>query len=151
MKTIPLIFGLLILASCATRTEKKEIQQKVANESEISDGKSLVRSVNDDIHTSKTLSGKQKLELQKILDRVKATNSFLIEQSFKQKGALIKEILSGKKDKRQVSLLKRDIRKTESLRLKNTLAAFNEIANVISGDPESQAYLEHVMHDRAIR
>lgn len=150
MKTIPLIFALFVLASCATRQEKLAVQQKVENESQISDSKSLVRTVDQVIASSKTLTPQQKIDLKKIIDEAKVTNMILSEQSYKQKGVLIKELLAPKTNQREVAILKKSIRKTESLRLKNTLSAFNEIAEVIGKDPESQVYLEHMMFERAV-
>lgn len=143
MKTIPFIFVLFVLASCATKHEKQEIQQKVANES--SDTKALVRTVDEVILSSKTLSPKQKVDLKKIIDEAKVSNLVLTEQSTKQKGVLIKELLSAKVDLREVELLRKGISKTEKLKLKNTLNAFNDIASVVIGDPESQVYFEHIM------
>lgn len=143
MKTIPLIFAFLFLASCATKHEKQVVQAKVANES--SDTKNLVRTVDEVILSSKTLSPKQKIDLKKIIDEAKISNMVLTEQSTKQKAVLIKELLSSKVDVREVELLKKGIRKTEKLKLKNTLNAFNDIARVVIGDPESQVYFEHMM------
>jgi hypothetical protein len=147
MKTIPLLFALLVLASCATKHEKSVLQNKVANES--SDTKVLVHNVDEIILASKTLTPKQKIDLKKIIDNAKTSHIVLTAESTKQKSVLIKELLSAKVDLRAVELLKKGIRKTEKLKLKNTLSAFDDIARVVVGDPESKIYLEHVM-DRSI-
>lgn len=153
MKSVSLILTLLFLASCSSRKiEQAKIDEKISNETSVTDGKSLGASVNDVIQSSATLNEKQKADLEKLFNEIKVKNSALMEESFKLRSVLIKELLSGDVNAKQVKLLKKDIKKNESERLKSTLTAIDKISIIVSKDPDNSKFIDHMMQmDRPFR
>lgn len=153
MKLVSLILALLFLASCSSRKiEQAKIDEKISNETSVTDGKSLGASVNDVIQSSATLNEKQKADLEKLFNEIKVKNSALMEESFKLRAVLIKELLSGDVNAKQVKLLKKDIKKNESERLKSTLTAIDKISLIVSKDPDNSKFIDHMMQmDRPLR
>lgn len=153
MKSFSLILTLLFLASCSTRKmEQAKIDAKVSKETSVTDGKSLGASVNETIQSSASLTEQQKAELEKLFNETKLKNSALMEESFKLRAVLIKELLSGDVNAKQVKLLKKDIKKNESERLKSTLSAIDKISLIVSKDPDNSKFIDHMMQmDRSYR
>lgn len=153
MKSVSLILTLLFLASCSSRKiEQAKIDDKVSKETSVTDGKSLGASVNETIQSSASLTEQQKAELEKLFNETKLKNSALMEESFKLRAVLIKELLSGDVNAKQVKLLKKDIKKNESERLKSTLSAIDKISLIVSKDPDNTKFIDHMMQmDRSYR
>ncbi len=153
MKSVSLILTLLFLASCSSRKiEQAKIDEKISNETSVTDGKSLGATVNEVIQSSATLNEKQKAELEKLFNETKAKNSALMEESYKLRSVLIKELLSADVNAKQVKLLKKDIKKNESVRLKSTLTAIDKISIIVSKDPDNSKFIDHMMQmDRPLR
>lgn len=153
MKSVSLILTLLFLASCSSRKiEQAKIDDKVSKETSVTDGKSLGASVNETIQSSASLTEQQKAELEKLFNETKLKNSALMEESFKLRAVLIKELLSGDVNAKQVKLLKKDIKKNESERLKSTLSAIDKISLIVSKDPDNSKFIDHMMQmDRSYR
>lgn len=153
MKSVSLILTLLFLASCSSRKiEQAKIDDKVSKETSVTDGKSLGASVNETIQSSTSLTEQQKAELEKLFNETKLKNSALMEESFKLRAVLIKELLSGDVNAKQVKLLKKDIKKNESERLKSTLSAIDKISLIVSKDPDNTKFIDHMMQmDRSYR
>lgn len=153
MKSVSLILTLLFLASCSSRKiEQAKIDDKVSKETSVTDGKSLGASVNETIQSSASLTEQQKAELEKLFNETKLKNSALMEESFKLRAVLIKELLSGDVNPKQVKLLKKDIKKNESERLKSTLSAIDKISLIVSKDPDNSKFIDHMMQmDRSYR
>lgn len=152
MKFLISLFFLLSIVSCSTQKEKHNIHKKAANETQVSDVKTLGVTINDLIASSKTLDEKQKQELTQIIAANKKRAEELSEESYKFRAVLIKSLLSEKVDKKEVRLLKKKIKKIEGLRLKNTFDTVEKITHVVSHDPDSQKYSDHLINmERAVR
>ncbi len=143
-KILPLLL-LVTLASCATQKAEKDIEQKISQEGSTADGATLGKTINDLITSSKTLKPEQKKELEAIIAANKARAEKLANDSYKFRSVLIKELLSGKPNKKEVALLKADIKKIEADRLKNTFDAIEKISNIVSAHPEHDVYIKHLM------
>lgn len=144
MKAMLSLFVLLALTSCASNKEERDIQAK-AKESKVSDSKGLGNTISELIHSSKTLSDAQKKELENIFVVNKQRADALTEQSFKFRSVLIRELLSGKVNKSEVELIKKDIEKIEAERLKNTFDTVEKITNIVSAHPEKDKYVDHLL------
>lgn len=147
MKTIPLLLLSILLVSCSTRKhDQLVIQDKVSKESSVSDGKTLGASVQQAIQNSKTLDEKQKTELEALFAQTKVKNKALLEESFKLRSVLIKELLAENVNAKQVKMLKKNIKKSESERLKTTLSAIDQISRIVRKDPDGEMLADHLMY-----
>lgn len=144
MKALFSLVILLALTSCATQT-KKEIAASTA-ESKVSDSKALGETIHDLIASSKTLSPAQKAELTAIVQANKQKAEQMTEQSFKIRSVLVTELLAGKVNNKKISLLKKDIKKIEAKKLKNTFDTVEKISHIVSGHPDKDKYVEHLIH-----
>jgi len=144
MKAILSLFVLLSITSCASKKEELDVEAK-AKASQVHDSKGLRDSINDLIHSSKTLSEVQKKELENIFIINKQKADALNELSFKFRSVLIKELLSGKINKSEVELIKKDIEKIEADKLKNTFDTVEKITNIVSAHPEKHKYIDHLL------
>jgi hypothetical protein len=136
MRIILTILLASMLISCSSHTrEKKEIEQK-ASTSQVKDSQALGGTINDLISNSKTLSDAQKKQLTDIIAANKKRADELSAESFKYRGVLIQELLSGKSSESRVRILEKDIERIENLRLKNTFDTVKKISAIVSKHPE---------------
>ena len=151
MKYLALVLAPLLLISCASKSDRMEVQEKVAQET-VQDGRSLGRNIDEVISTSKTLDQAQKDELRKVMNEVKGKNLSLMQESFKLRAVLIKEMLAQNFNQNQVRLIKKKIKKNESERLRNSLKAIDKISIIVRKDPEGHLILDHMFYtDRPFR
>ncbi len=147
LKSISFLFVLVFLTSCtSTRDTETKIQQKVSLEDSVSDGPSFETRIREVIQSSKTLTDAKKTKLESLLAETRRKNKALLEESFKLRAVLIQELIEAKVDHAQVKQLKKDIKKTESLRVKNSLKLVDEILTVVEGDPSRQAFADQLIY-----
>ena len=144
MKAILSILIIITITSCASKKEELDVQAK-AKESRIHDSKGLGDTISDLIHSSKTLSDAQKKELENIFMVNKQRADSLSEQSYKFRSVLIRELLSGKINKTDVEVIKKDIEKIETEKLRNTFDTVEKITNIVSAHPEKNKYIDHLL------
>lgn len=128
------------LASCASRQQEAKIERKVVAETQVTDGKSLGKTLIDTVEASKTLTEKQKQDLMKIIGETKARSTTLSQESFKLRSVLIKELLAKNVDYLQVKMIKKDIKKNEVERLKTTFSAIDRITKIVGKDVDQEVY-----------
>jgi Flp pilus assembly protein TadD len=151
MKALLFLVVALSLVGCATKKDKQEIQEKVSH-SKVSDAPTLGKSIQDLINNSETLTDAQKKELEKIIEVNKKTAESLTEQSYKYRSVLIQELLSGKVNKKKVKLLKKDIKRVENLKLKNTFDTVEKISKIVSSSPDKEKFAQRlIIIDRPYR
>ena len=144
VKIIIISLSFVLLTACSSsKVAREEVNQELA-ETQVKDPKALGQTIEELIQTSKHLSEKQKSQLQEIFAANKKRAQELAEQSFKVRAVLVEELLSGKIDRRKVSLLKRDIKKIENLRLKNTFDAIEQVSSIVSTHPDRTKFAEHL-------
>ncbi len=152
MKTIFFIVTVLVLAGCSTRNIEREIRAETTKEKNVSDGKSLEVTIHELIDSSKTLSIVQKNELNDIIEINKRSAQRMIEESYKLRAVLVRELLSGKSDQTKINILKKDIKEIELKRLKNTFDAVEKISNIVSAHPDNHIFSEHLIYiERSFR
>lgn len=145
MKTIVFLLSLTVLASCASKKVQDEVRAEVAQETS-SNKDSLGQTINDQINNSTTLTEDQKKQLVEILRINKETAEKLTEESYKLRAVLIKELLSAKMNSKKISIIKKDIKKIEAARLKNTFDTAEKIGKIVNKNPEhSDAFVDHFM------
>ena len=135
MKMMTLVLITLFITSCASQKADREIRKEAA-QSNVSDSKTLGKTIHELIHSSKTLTSSQKKELDKIIEINKNTAMALMEESYKFRSILIQELLSGNSSKERIELIKNDIKQIEGKRLKNTFDTVEKISNIVSAHPE---------------
>lgn len=145
MKIIVSLIAMLLLASCSSKKAREEVRQEVAAETQVSDAKSLGKSIEEVINGSQHLTAAQKAELHKILAENKATAMKLQEESYKLRSVLIKELL-GKLNRKHVKIIKKDIKKVEAARLKNTFDTVEKISAIVANHPENQQFADHLIY-----
>lgn len=145
MKQWIYLMPLLILTSCATQQEKKQVEQKVANETTVVDGTTLSISVQETIAASKTLSPEQKEQLQSLFLATRTKARSLLEDSYKLRSVLIKELLASNVNPSEIKILKKNIKKVESERMKLTLSAADQITKIVGQNKEKEQFAEHLM------
>lgn len=146
MKSILILALLVTVSSCASKKKDRQEIQKKASQSTVSDGKALGHKIQHLINSSETLTDAQKKELNQIMQVNKQTADKLTEESFKFRGVLIKELLSGKPSARKVSLIKKDIKRIEDAKLKNTFDTVEKISNIVSTHPDRNQFAEHLIY-----
>lgn len=148
MKYIILAVLVLNVACSSYKKDKKEIMQE-KSETTVTDSKSLGMSINELITNSQTLNEQQKTQLIEILAENKKTAESLSEESYKSRGVLVKELLTGKSTKRRIRILQKDIKRIEDLRLKNTFDTVKKISSIVSKNPEHHEDItRHLMNER---
>lgn len=138
-----IVLGLSI--SCSThKKEEKEIQNQVSH-TEVS-AHNLGKTIHHLIENSKTLSKEQKVELEKILEINRKKAHELIEESYKFRVVLVKELLQPKMNQSKIDLIKSDIKKIEEKRLKNTFGTIEKFTKIISEHPNHHEFSDHLIN-----
>lgn len=145
MKALLLLAILTTLVSCATKKTKQVVAEKVAQESTTTP-KSLGHTIHDLIESSKTLTDAQKTELRSIISKNKETADSLNAESFKYRSVLIKELLSGSKiNKKEVYVIKKNIKRIEQAKLKNTFDTVEKITAIVSGTADKDQFADQLL------
>lgn len=152
MKFLFLLLIPLLVVSCASDEKDYEKIRDEVSHVKVKSGQELNTSLHELINHSKTLDKDQKKELLVLVDDIRVKNQALQEETLKLRLVLIKELISSKVSQEQVRIIKKDILKSEEKRLKNTFSAIDKIAKIVAKDPESEAFVTHMLAiDRPIR
>lgn len=142
MKTILSLSLLLALGACSShKAAKKNVEAKAAEET-TANAQNLGATIDDLINSSTTLTAAQKTELHGIMALNKAKAEELATQSYKLRAVLIKELLSGKANFKEVKIIEKKIQKVEGERLKNTFDTVEKISKIVAPNPEHDKYNE---------
>lgn len=141
---IAFILMLLLSGSCSSKKAKKNVSEKT-EQSSVKDAPTLGRTIQVLIEKSQHLDQAQKDQLRAILANNKSKAESLQEQSYKYRAVLIKELLSENANKKEIRILKKDIRRIENEKLKNTFDTVEQISRIVAKNPENQNYIEPLM------
>lgn len=145
MRNFTLIIFLIVLVSCSSaRKEKQAVIEKVAA-SKVDNSQSLGQTIQAHIENSTTLSDTQKMELRKILGDNKSLAEQLTAESYRNRGVLVQELLTGRSTPRRVKILEREIERIEKLRLKNTFDTVKKISKIVAGQPDQNQFAQEMM------
>lgn len=142
MKTLFSVLVLFTLVSCSTKSDQQKLDAKTQQETSVSDAPSLGRTIVEVIQSSETLTVAQKKELEVIIDANRALADSLKAESYKLRAVLIKELLAGKANKKEVRLIEKNIRRVEKARLKNTFDTVKKITSIVSQESDKHRYEE---------
>lgn len=148
MKSVSLLLlSALLFTACASKNKavEKEIDQRAASMN-VTSPEALGGTIHDAINNSKTLSAEQKQQLGDILKANKSKAEELQAQSYKYRAVLIQELLSGNVDQKKVKIMKADIKKIETERLKNTFNAIEQISAIVTSHPDNHGLTQHLIH-----
>lgn len=138
------IFSVALVSCSSTKKEKASVQEKVAS-STVNSPQGLTQTIEDHIENSQTLTDEQRMELKKILGENKALAEELTAESFKNRGVLIQELLTGKSTPKRVRILEKEIERIEKLRLKNTFDTVKKISKIVSGQPDLNQFADEML------
>lgn len=151
MKAMISLLVLLTLTGCASKKHEQALTVQ-AKESNVNDGKALGQTITDLIQSSESLTAEQKKELETIMMANKQTADTLNEQSFQFRSVLIKSLLSGSYNRKEVGILKKKIKKIEDQKLKNTFDTVEKITNIVAKHEQKEKFVDHLlMIDRVNR
>ncbi len=144
MKSLIIVLSLVIASCSSYQKDKQEIREKAA-QSTVSDPKALGTSIQDLIQNSKTLNEDQKTKLQDIIAQNKTKAEELAQESYRYRSVLIEELLSGNASQKKVKIIKRDIKRIEDARLKNTFDTVERISQIVMNDPENKKFADEML------
>lgn len=147
--TLSLILLLSLAVSCASRkAARQEVEEKVSQET-VTDGKALGAKVRAMINSSQTLDADKKAKLNALITEVGEKNKKLREESFKLRSVLVKELISGNVNRKEVKIIKKKLKAIESEKLKNSFATIDKFSAIVSEDPEKEKIMmEMIQIDR---
>lgn len=144
MKSAILALILTLVGCSSYQKDRKEVQDKVS-ESKVSGPEALGGTIQDLIQNSTTLSEAQKKQLENILALNKQKAEELSQESYRFRGVMIEELLSGNPSQKKIKILKRDIKRVEDARLKNTFDTVEKISQIVSKDPDQKKFADHMI------
>lgn len=129
--TFLLLSLLLLLTSCATQKKaEKKVEIEIKNEPVVKPS-DVIENSREYILKSDTLSELQKKSLLALQDKTLAESKALNEEISKAKLVLIKAVLQPKVDEREVSILRKKIKKLSKKRMDLDYDSFTETRKII--------------------
>jgi Spy/CpxP family protein refolding chaperone len=148
---LPLVL-LFAVTACATKKDVLEVEKK-AQEVTVTDSKGLGNTIQETIANSTTLSEAQKKQLVDIFAANKAKAEELSAESYKYRSLLITELLSGEKiNTKGIRIIKRDIKRIEAARMKNTFDTVEKVSKVVQSQADKKVFREQmIIMERSVR
>lgn len=132
MKLLLLSIGVIALQACAHNKTEKQIEAKTAEETHIRNRTDLHNEVHAQIESSSTLTSDQKTKLHALSESTRASVDELTSKSLKLRSVLLKDVIDSKYNAKEVSKIKKDIKRVEAEKLSVIFAAVDQ-ANAILG------------------
>lgn len=124
--------SMTLLASCASQKAAEEkVHAEVKNETVVK-SEELAQNAHSYITNSKTLSAEQKASLLSLQEKTQTESKALNEEINKTKMVFMKTLMEPKINKKEVSVLKKDLRKLGKKQMEMTLNAYEEARKIIS-------------------
>ena len=136
----------LFLVSCSTHKKVKREVREDAAQSSVNSSEKLKESIHELIDHSDSFTAEQKAQLHKLFDENKKRALELTAESYKFRGVLVKELLSGSSSRARVTALKKNIERIEQLRLKNTFDTAKAITDIVKSHPEEDDFAPHIIN-----
>jgi len=130
----------LLTMSCASHEDAKDSVKEDVSKTTVTDPQTLDDTINETIRSSQSLTDAQKQDLENIFAANKKKATELGEESYKYRAVLVHELLSGKINKKKVGILKKDIKKIEDLRIKNTFDTIDKISAIVFSKPDAEKF-----------
>lgn len=140
------LFLCFFLLSCSSHKEVKREVREDAAQSGVNSSEKLKETIHELIDHSESFTPEQKAQLHKLFDENKKRALELTAKSYKFRGVLVKELLSGSPSRARVNALKKDIERIEKLRLKNTFDTAKAITDIVRTHPEEDEFTPHIIN-----
>lgn len=152
MKTILSLVLLMSLAvGCAgNKAAREEVKQKVSQE-HVAGGRDFFNRILEIINTSETLNTDQKQKLRGLISEVGQKNKALFQESFKLRSVLLQELVSANVHQKEVRILKKKIKQTESERIANIFTAIDKVSAIVSKDPGREKIMQEFLQIDHVR
>jgi len=134
---------LVVMIGCAS-TRNKVLDEKISKESAISSRADLQAEAKSSVDNDVNLSAEQKEKLTKLRVSISSQLDKINKESLELRSVLMKDVLSSKYNRKEVSMIKNRMRKLEDRRL-STIFDGADKANVILGRQADQNL--HVMRE----
>jgi tRNA nucleotidyltransferase/poly(A) polymerase len=137
-----LILSLILVFFVTSCSSKKELKREIdhqTSQSSVNNPQALGGTIQELIQSSKTLSETKKAELEQLFSLNKQRAEELAAESYKLRAVLVEELLSENRNPKKVKMLKKDIRRIENLRLKNTFDTVEKISKIVADEPDHGA------------
>lgn len=136
----------LVLLSCSSHKKVKHEVREDAAQSTVNSSDKLKETIHELIDHSDSFTAEQKTQLHNLFDENKKRALELTAESYKFRGVLVKELLSGSPSRARVKALKKDIERIEGLRLKNTFDTAKAITDIVRSHPEDSDFAPHIIN-----
>lgn len=144
-KLMSFVLLLSLVVSCASKkATEREIDEKAAK-TNVTDPQALGNTIHDLIQNSETLKPEQKTELTNIIEANRQLAMKLSEESYRYRAVLIQELLSGKVEQKRIKIIKKDIKRIEAARMKNTFDTVHKISKIVSKIPDREKFAEELI------
>ncbi len=135
-----------ILVSCSSHKKMKREVREEAADSKVSSSEKLGETIHELINHSDSFTEDQKAKLHKIFDDNKKLAMDLAAESYRFRGVLVTELLSGNPSRSRLKAIKKDIERIERLRLKNTFDTVQSITDIVKSHPEEKDFTPHIIN-----
>ncbi|MGZ3650202.1 MAG: hypothetical protein ACXVB9_20530 [Bdellovibrionota bacterium] len=126
MKKLAPIFLLAALQACASSAQNKQLDAKVAAETDVPSGKALNEKESKIVSNTSGLSADQKEKLDALRQHVHDKLSAIAAESVKLRSVLIKDVLTDKPNHKEISAVKHRLAKLSDQRLDTIFDAANQ-------------------------
>lgn len=129
---------LVMLASCASqKAAVKKVETEIRNETVVKQ-EDVAANARAYITNSSKLTAEQKTSLLALQEKRQSEQKNISEEINKVKMVLIKTLMEPKVNRKEVSVLKKDLRKLGKKQIETSLAAFEEARKIISPMKDQQ-------------
>ncbi len=131
-KLTTICLTILLISACSSTSQvEKKVAQEIKNEPAIKQTE-IGPNVRDYISKSTTLTAEQKTKLLEIQTKTQATNQYLTDEMTKVKLVLMKTVVDPKASRKEIALLKKNLKKLNTKQFETTIHAFDQAHAIIS-------------------
>ena len=131
MRIFILTLLVLSLTSCASKKEKQEINQEVAQTQAVKNENDLYKTESNLLAESSNLNTEQKAKLKELLDKNHQESQSIQAEIDKTKTVLFKELLSSDGSKSKIRILENQLLKLNRKKTRTSLSAYREAKNIV--------------------
>jgi len=131
MKKLAPLLLVAALQACASSAQNKQLDAKVAAETDVTSGKTLNEKESQIVKRTSGLSAEQKEKLDALRQQVHDKLSAIAAESVKLRSVLIKDVLTEKPNHKEISAVKHRLAKLSDERLDTIFDAANQTNELI--------------------
>lgn len=119
------------LASCASRKEKQEIKQEVAQTRTLRNEADLYNLENNILTQNSNLNPEQKIRLRELIQKNHRETAAIQSEIDKTKAVLFKELLSNESSKSKIRILESQLLRLNRKKTRSALSSYREAKNIV--------------------